>query len=131
MGRLTINPQFYENMNRDVGTLETNKRLLDEIVSYERDFIHYHKGFFQNTVPEAAADLASVAILRLDGDWYASTKVCLYFLYDKVVRGGFVIVDDYGADEGCKKAVDEFLSERRINVRLQKVGSELRFFVKP
>jgi O-methyltransferase len=69
--------------------------------------------------------------LRLDGDWYASTKICLDHLYDKVLKGGFIIVDDYGAYEGCKKAVDEFLARRALDVRLQKVGSELRFFVKP
>lgn len=130
LGRLTCNPQFYENMNREVGTLELNKELLEKIVSYDQDFIHYHKGFFQSTVPDAADRIAGIAILRLDGDWYSSTKVCLDHLYDKVVKGGFVIVDDYGAYEGCKKAVDEFLSERHIRVRLRKVGSELRFFIK-
>ena len=131
LGRLTCNPQFYENMDREVGTLEINKTLLEQVISYHTDFIHYHKGFFQDTVPDIAHHVGTIAILRLDGDWYSSTKVCLDHLYDKVAKGGFVIIDDYGAYDGCKKAVDEFLSERAIRVRLRKVGSELRYLVKP
>jgi O-methyltransferase len=130
LGRLTPNPQLYDNMGRGVGTVETNRELLEQIIGYDKAFIHYHQGLFQQTLPVVAPTIESVAILRLDGDWYASTKVCLHFLYDKVVRGGFVIIDDYGAYEGCKKAVDEFLAERNIKTRLKKVGSELIFFRK-
>jgi hypothetical protein len=130
-GRLTCNPQFYNNMDREVGTIETNKTLLEQVIAYDPNLIHYYKGFFQDTVPEAARAIDSIAILRLDGDWYSSTKVCLDYLYTKVVQGGFVIIDDYGAYEGCKKAVDEFLAKREPKVRLQRVGSELRFFVRP
>ncbi len=131
LGRLTPNPQLYDNMGRGVGTVETNRQLLEQIIGYDKAFIHYHQGLFQETLPVVAPTIDSVAMLRLDGDWYASTKVCLQFLYDKVVPGGFVIIDDYGAYEGCKKAVDEFLVERRIKIRLKKVGSELRLFQKP
>lgn len=131
LGRLTPNPQLYDNMGRGVGTIESNRHLLEQIIGYDKAFVHYHRGLFQETLPVVAPTIDSVAILRLDGDWYASTKVCLEFLYDKVVRGGFVIIDDYGAYEGCKKAVDEFLALRRVKIRLRKVGSELRFFRKP
>ena len=50
----------------------------------------------------------SIALLRLDTDWYASTKKELEVLYPRVVPGGIVIVDDYGHWRGSKKAVDEF-----------------------
>ncbi len=130
-GRLSANPQFYENMGRDVGTVETNRKLLAETIGYDAGFIHYHKGFFQETVPAVARSINTIAILRLDGDWYASTKVCLEHLYDQVVGGGFVIIDDYGAYEGCRRAVDDFLAQRHIKVRLREVGAELRLFVKP
>ncbi len=131
LGRLNCNPQFYENMDREVGTLDINKELIERAINYPTDFVHYHEGFFQNTVPLAAEQIGAVAILRLDGDWYSSTKVCLDHLYDIVVKGGFVIIDDYGAYDGCKKAVDEFLLERAVRVRLRKVGSELRYLMKP
>lgn len=68
--------------------------------------LFYHRGWFENTVPDSI--VKKIAILRLDGDLYSSTKVCLEHLLDKIVDGGFLIVDDY-ALPGCRKAVDEFL----------------------
>ena len=76
----------------------------------------FHVGWFQDTLPVAAID--RIAVLRLDGDWYESTKVCLDHLYDKVSVGGYVIFDDYGDFEGCKRAVDEFLGSRYLHPTL-------------
>ena len=69
--------------------------------------------------------------MRLDGDWYASTKVCLDCLYDKVVSGGFVIVDDYGYYEGCRKAVDEFIDKKRVEVFLSQIDYGCVYWIKP
>ena len=85
----------------------------------------------QDTLPRDSSRIESIAILRLDGDWYASTKVCLDHLYDKVVSGGFVIVDDYGYYEGCKKAVDEFIEERGLEVFLSQVDSGCVYWTRP
>ena len=61
-----------------------------------------HQGWFDTTVPAFAAKWhEDIALLRLDGDWYESTMVCLQHLFPLVVSGGVVIVDDYGAWEGC------------------------------
>lgn len=79
-----------------------------------KDKVNIVKGWFKNTVPSAKID--KIAILRLDGDWYESTKVCLDSLYDKVSPGGFIIIDDYGHWEGCQKAVDEFIEKRRLKI---------------
>ena len=49
-------------------------------------------------------------MLRLDGDWYESTRVCLENLYPHVAPGGIVIVDDYYNWDGCARAVNEFVS---------------------
>lgn len=51
-----------------------------------------------------------IALLRLDTDWYESTKYELEIFEPNVMKGGFVIVDDYGHWLGCRKAVDEFQS---------------------
>lgn len=77
----------------------------------------YHEGWFQETLPEIAwrqsefgvsyFDPAKIALLRLDGDLYESTKVCLEFLYPRVSPGGFVIIDDFLL-EGCRAAVEEY-----------------------
>jgi O-methyltransferase len=130
-GRLMPVAGFYEKYAGGVGTLEENRSLLEEVIGYDPSFLHYHKGWFQNTLPEAAPDLGSVAILRLDADWYASTKICLEHLYDNVVSGGFVIIDDYGCYEGCKKAVDEFMKRRGVRAYLNHIDSEGRYLIKP
>jgi O-methyltransferase len=113
------------------GTLEGNRDLLERTIGYDPAFIHYQVGWFQDTVEKAAPSIGPIAILRLDGDWYASTKICLEHLYDQVVSGGFVIVDDYGTYEGCKKAVDEFLATRNLHVYLSHVDPDCRYWIKP
>jgi hypothetical protein len=71
----------------------------------------YHEGWFQDTVP--AAQIGPLAILRLDGDLYESTLICLKHLYPKLSPGGWCIADDYGLD-GCREAVDQFLQDSPI-----------------
>ena len=68
------------------------------------DLLVYHEGLFEDTVP--ASGIERIAILRLDGDLYRSTKVCMEHLYPKVVRGGWCIVDDFNLS-GCRQAVFE------------------------
>jgi O-methyltransferase len=46
---------------------------------------------------------SKISILRLDTDWYSSTKVELEILYPRLMSGGFLIIDDYGHFKGCKK----------------------------
>ena len=53
----------------------------------------------------------TIALCRLDTDWYSSTKVEMEVLYPKVVKGGYIIVDDYSDWPGCKLAVDEYLKD--------------------
>lgn len=103
--------------------------LLFSVLKLKKENIVIHKGWFQDTIPKAK--MGRIAILRLDGDWYESTKVCLDNLYDAVVSGGFVIIDDYNAWEGCKKAVDEFLAHRNIVVDMVKVSASTVYFPKP
>jgi len=69
------------------------------------------QGWFENTVPDYK--LGKIALLRLDGDLYSSTKVCLEHLLSKVSKGGLVIIDDYQL-AGCRKAVHEFIPQDHI-----------------
>ena len=89
----------------------------------------FHVGWFQDTVP--AAKIGKIAVLRLDGDWYESTKVCLENLYDKVVPGGFIIIDDYGCFEGCKRAVDEFFAAKKFIPEFTYSDSMCVYFRRP
>ena len=77
------------------------------------------EGFYHNTLPPR--QLRQIAFLRLDGDIYNSTMTALRRLYPLVVSDGLVYIDDYGSFNGCKRAVDDFLSTNRINVTLESV----------
>lgn len=114
-----------------VGPLEIVKHLFfHKLKIDDRDAI-FCKGWFQETLPLVKTDVGPIAVLRLDGDWYESTKICLDSLYDQVVPGGFVIIDDYGAWEGCRRAVDEFLKARQLQIVWNEVDYTGRYFVKP
>lgn len=71
------------------------------------------KGWFQDTVPTAKKNIGPIAVLRLDGDIYESTKYCLEELYDNVSVGGAIVIDDYHL-EGCRKALYEFFHARAL-----------------
>ena len=118
-------------IDRCVGLIETVEELLFEKLRLDRECIVLRKGWFQETLPVARTEVGEIALLRLDGDWYESTKVCLENLYDLVVQGGFVIIDDYGHWEGCRRATDEFLAGRGLTVRLERIDDMGVFFAKP
>jgi O-methyltransferase len=95
--------------------------MLLNLVHYPERLLRYHVGWFQDTVPAAAEKIGPIALLRLDGDRYDSTKVCLESLYSNVRRGGIVVIDDYGQFEGCRRAVDEFTSKMPIPFMLHRI----------
>lgn len=77
-------------------------------------------GWFDNTVPLLARRLAQerIALLRVDGDWYDSTAVCLEHLVPIVPEGGVVILDDYYVFDGCARATHDFLSRHDLPFRI-------------
>lgn len=74
---------------------------------YPVDRIRVVEGDVLATIPSTAP--AEIALLRLDTDWYASTRHELEQLYPRLARGGVLIVDDYGYWRGARKATDEYL----------------------
>lgn len=105
-----------------LGTIEQVSELLFDDLKFDREQTHLVKGWFQDTVPAHKDKLGSIAVLRLDGDWYESTKIPLDNFYDKIPEGGFVIIDDYATCFGSRKAVDEFRAERGIVTPLREDG---------
>ena len=103
--------------------------ILDEIKVPDK-LAHFHVGWFQNTVPVDAGKLGPIALLRLDGDWYDSTKVCLEHLYPLLSRGGIVIMDDYWAWEGCLKATDEYREKTTSILYPYKIDGDAGFWIK-
>jgi O-methyltransferase len=89
-----------------------------ELVGVSMDGVHVVRGWFDAQLPARCADIGAIALLRLDADWYDATRFCLETLYDQVIAGGAVIVDDYHTFRGCREAVDEFRSARAIDAPL-------------
>lgn len=81
--------------------------------------VRFLEGWFKDTL--AAAPMERIAVLRLDGDMYESTMDVLTNLYSRVSHGGYVIVDDYGALENCRAAVDDFRGRHKILARMEQV----------
>lgn len=71
---------------------------------------HIVEGDVLQTLPGRAPE--RIALLRLDTDWYESTRWELECLYDRIEPGGVLIIDDYGHFEGARRAVDEFFAQR-------------------
>jgi hypothetical protein len=90
-------------------------------VDYPEERINYHRGMVEETVPGAAPE--RIALLRLDTDWYSSTKHELDHLYGRVPSGGVLILDDYGYWDGARRAVDEFLERTGARLLLAPMGS--------
>ncbi len=116
---------------------DVNKAEFQECLSYLRqtgypvEQIHLVKGWFQDTLSSTKADIGPIGVLRMDGDFYESTKVVFEELYDQVVPGGALIVDDYGSFEGCRKATEEFFATRGMRPHLVYVDHGIRYFIKP
>lgn len=114
-----------------LGTLDEVSWLMFTKLEFRRDEVQLIKGWFQNSVPLFQNKIGEIAILRLDADWYESTRIPLENLYDKVVEGGFVIVDDYATCFGSRRAVDEFFQKRGIEAPLNEDGRGGVWFEKP
>jgi hypothetical protein len=73
------------------------------------------KGWFEETLPTLRPQ--PIALLRMDADWYESTKCILENLAEQVVKGGLIIIDDYYTWEGCAVAVNEFAARHKWQIR--------------
>jgi hypothetical protein len=96
-------------------TLDDVKKAM-ATVGYPSQRVHYVKGKVEDTIPGQAPD--SIALLRLDTDWYESTKHELEHLYPRLANKGVLIIDDYGFWQGARKAVDEYLAANGIQMLL-------------
>jgi O-methyltransferase len=88
------------------------------------------KGWFENTVPAWAEQKRPIAVLRLDGDWYESTILCLEHLWPLVSIGGVVIIDDYYTWDGCSRAVHDHLSRVQASERIERSQNGVAFIVR-
>lgn len=113
----------------NVAPIEFARRAMAES-GYDPARIHLVKGWFQDSLPPLLDSLGPIAVLRLDADFYESTRFCLAALWDRVIPGGYVVIDDYGTFEGCRLAVDEFLAGPGNRRTLHYVSPGIRYLVK-
>lgn len=107
--------------------LEDVRQNLQE-TGYPQSKTFYVAGKVEETIPGSIPD--EISLLRLDTDWYESTRHELEHLWPRLVPGGILIIDDYGHWQGCRRAVDEFFSSRRIPVCLCRIDYTGRMAVK-
>jgi hypothetical protein len=97
-------------------------------IGYPIDRIRFIEGNVLTTIPSNAPE--QIALLRLDTDWYASTRHELQHLYPRLARGGVLIVDDYGYWRGARKATDEYLASLPARPLLHRIDYTGRMCVK-
>src|SRR5207247_789331 len=87
-----------EWVGKCVGSIDTVYEALN-VANFPLDRVVVRKGWFEETFNQPLPD--KISFLNIDADWYASVSLCLETMYDRVVEGGVVLLDDFGYWEGC------------------------------
>ena len=95
---------------------------------YNTDRLKFIKGKVEDTIPRSAPN--QISLLRLDTDWYESTRHELIHLFPRLSVGGVLLIDDYGHWQGCRKATDEYLAQNNVFILLNRVDYTGRIAVK-
>lgn len=108
-------------------TLDVVKKALSS-TGYPSKNINFIKGMVEQTIPHSVP--SKIALLRLDTDWYESTKHEMEHLFPRLSKGGVLIIDDYGHWQGARKAVDEYLEKYDVKILLNRIDYTGRIGVK-
>ncbi len=98
------------------------------LTGYPPNRIVFIEGKVEDTIPHTTPE--QISILRLDTDWYESTKHELQYLFPLLSDKGIIIIDDYGHWQGAKLAVDEYFIQNDINILLNKIDYSGRIGLK-
>ena len=96
---------------------------------YPADAVRYVKGPVEQTIPEQAPE--TISLLRLDTDWYESTRHELTHLWPRLSPGGILVIDDYGHWQGARQAVDEYFAAQDVVLLLHRIDYTGRIAIKP
>lgn len=108
-------------------SLNSVKNVLQSI-GYDNQKIHFIKGKVEETLPDKAPQ--SISLLRLDTDWYESTRHELIHLFPRLSVGGVIIIDDYGFWRGSRLATDEYIHQNNLRLLLNRIDDTGRIGVK-
>lgn len=126
--------QYYQQQISEDGTCDWCISPLDEVkgnvlgTGYTADKIHFIQGKVEETIPETIPE--RIALLRLDTDWYESTRHELVHLFPRLEKNGVLIIDDYGHWQGARKAVDEYFAEHDVKILLNRIDYTGRVAIK-
>jgi hypothetical protein len=95
---------------------------------YPEDKLHFVVGPVEKTLLQQVP--AQISLLRLDTDFYESTRAEMEYLYPRLSPGGVIIVDDYGHWEGARLAVDEYLAKTKTKLLLNRLDYSGRIGIK-
>ena len=96
--------------------------------NYPPDRVHLVEGDVMETIPQKAP--AQIAFLRLDTDWYESTRHELHHLFPRLAHNGVLIIDDYGHWQGARQAVDEYFAAQDYKPLLHRIDRTGRCVIK-
>ncbi|MFN9630892.1 MAG: TylF/MycF/NovP-related O-methyltransferase [Cyanobacteriota bacterium] len=96
---------------------------------YPKEGIDFIVGPVEETIKPTSGP-SDIALLRLDTDWYESTRHELVHLFPRISIGGVLIIDDYGHWQGARKAVDEYFSEHDLHYLLHRIDYSGRMLIK-
>ena len=108
---------------------------LDEVksnlnqVGYPEEKLNFIRGKVEDTIPDNLPE--TIALLRLDMDWYEPTLHAMRHLFPRLQSKGVLIIDDYGHWEGCRQAVDDTLEEMGMHLLLNRTDYTGRIAIKP
>jgi O-methyltransferase len=126
--------ESFDSMKEGDGTCQWCFSSLEETrrnvhsVGYPEQKIHFIMGPVEETIPQNLPE--TIALLRLDTDFYESSRHEMLHLFPRLVSGGVLLLDDYGHWEGQRLAVDEYLSEHKIPLLLNRLDYAGRIGIK-
>ncbi|MEM6528058.1 MAG: TylF/MycF/NovP-related O-methyltransferase [Chloroflexota bacterium] len=117
---------YFDGLNK--GTPE-NVRAIYTKLGGDVNNLHIVKGWFADTLVDS--DVEQIAVLHIDADWYEPVCYVLETFYERIVPGGYIIVDDYGYWDGATKALDDFAVKTFPEATIEPIGSVAAVVRKP
>jgi O-methyltransferase len=114
-------PNFHENCRAGL------RDAVDAMQRSGAKHVELVAGWFDQTLPKWRAP-QPIALLRLDADWYDSTRTCLATLLPQMAVNGLVIIDDYYTWDGCARAVHDWIADTQVPVHIRQAYQEVCYF---
>ena len=119
---------------KEAGSQSVKKKDFESYLKYLNltENVFLIEGDINDTVPEFIKKNKEVRIslLHIDVDLYEPTKICIEHFFPKVVKGGIIILDDYGAFPGANKAVEEFIKDKNFKIEQLRYSNSISFITK-